>query len=187
MVIAIDGTRSHNRKFVHFSVGDVRTSLPYGSWVFMHGPVKKSVLQRLKAVAELNDEIKDVQQTAYIDSNSFEFSVDFEIIADRKGYVALGACKGWTTARPLAVVCWLCGKSHEVCVNQFGGGHLRIKDEWEHTAVVLSAVKPKRRPPEYGLHGAHRMVCCGCTGLCNALRDEHACTKKERRSASSST
>ena len=26
----------------------------------------------------------------------------------------LGACKGWTTARPLAVVCWLCGKSHEV-------------------------------------------------------------------------
>ena len=44
VVIAIDGTRSHNRSFVHFSVGDVRSSLPYGSWVFMHGPEKKSVL-----------------------------------------------------------------------------------------------------------------------------------------------
>ena len=178
VVIAIDGTRSHNRSFLHFSVGDVRSSLPYGSWVFVHGPEKKSVLQRLSAVAELNDEIKDVQQTTYIDSNGFECSVEFEIIADGKGHVALSACKGWTTAHPLAVVCWLCGRSHEVCVNQFGSGHGRIKDEWEHIGVVLSAVKPKQRPPEYGLHGAHRMVCCGCTGLYNALRDQHAFTEK---------
>ena len=180
VVIAIDGTRSHNRSFLHFSVGDVRSSLPYGSWVFVHGPEKKSVLQRLSAVAELNDEIKDVQQTTYIDSiyNGFECSVGFEIIADGKGHVALSACKGWTTAHPLAVVCWLCGRSHEVCVNQFGSGHVRIKDEWEHIGVVLSAVKPKQRPPEYGLHGAHRMVCCGCTGLYNALRDQHAFTEK---------
>ena len=63
MVIAIDGTRSYNRSFVHFSVGDVRSSLPYGSSVFMHGPEKKSVLQRLSAVAELNDEIKGIEQT----------------------------------------------------------------------------------------------------------------------------
>ena len=63
VVIAIDGTGSHNRIFVHFSGGDVRTSSPYGSWVFVHGPEKKSVLQRLSAVAELNDEIKAVQQT----------------------------------------------------------------------------------------------------------------------------
>ena len=33
VVIAIDGTRSHNRSFLHFSVGDVQSSLPYGSWV----------------------------------------------------------------------------------------------------------------------------------------------------------
>ena len=51
VVIAIDGTRSHNRSFVHFSVGDVRSSLAYGSWVLMHGPEKKSVLHRLSAVA----------------------------------------------------------------------------------------------------------------------------------------
>ena len=178
VVIAIDGTRSHNRSFVHFSAGDVRSSLRYGSWVFMHGPEKKSVPQRLSAVAELNDEIKDVQQTTYIDNNGFECSVGFEIIADAKGNVALGACKGWTTAHPLAVVCWLCGKSHEVCVNQLGSEHVRIKDEWEHIRVVLSAVKPKKRPPEYGLHGAHRMVCCGCTGLYNALRDQHAFAEK---------
>ena len=85
VVIAIDGTRSHNRSFLHFSVGDVRSSLPYGSWVFVHGPEKKSVLQRLSAVAELNDEIKDVQQTTHIDSNGFECSNEFEIIADGKG------------------------------------------------------------------------------------------------------
>ena len=142
VVIALDGTRSHSRSFLHFSVGDVRSSLPYGSWVFVHGPEKKSVLQRLSAVAELNDETKDVQQTTYIDSNGFECSVEFEIIADGKGHVALSACKGWTTAHPLAVVCWWCGRSHEVCVNQFGSGHVRIKDEWEHIGVVLSAVKP---------------------------------------------
>ena len=82
MVIAIDGTRSHNRRFAHFSVGDVCSSLPYGSWVFMHGPEKSSVLQRVSAVAELNDEIKDVQQTTYIDSNGFECTVEFEMIAD---------------------------------------------------------------------------------------------------------
>ena len=69
VVIAIDGTRSHNWSFVHFSVGDVRSSLPYGSWVFMQRPEKKSVLQPLSTVAELNDEIKDVQQTTYINSN----------------------------------------------------------------------------------------------------------------------
>ena len=178
VVIAIDGTRSHNQSFLHFSVGCVRSSLPYGSWVFVHAPEKKSVLQQFSAVAELNDEIKDVQQTTYIDSNGFECSVQFEIIADGKGHVALSACKGWTTAHPLAVVCWLCGRSHEVCVNQFGSGHVRIKDEWEHIGVVLNAVKPKQRPPEYGLHGAHRMVCCGCTGLYNALRDQHAFTEK---------
>ena len=51
VVIAIDGTRSHNGSFVQFSVGDVRNSLPYGSWVFMHGPDKKSVLQQLSAVS----------------------------------------------------------------------------------------------------------------------------------------
>ena len=51
-LIAMDGTRSHNSSFVHFSVGDVRSSLPYGSWVFMHGPAKKSFLQRLSAVTE---------------------------------------------------------------------------------------------------------------------------------------
>ena len=68
-MIAIDGTWSHNRSFVHFSVGDVRSSLPYGSWVFMHGLEKKSVLRRLSAVAGLNDEIKDAQQTMYIESN----------------------------------------------------------------------------------------------------------------------
>ena len=62
MVIAIEGTRSHNRSIMHFTVGDVRSSLPYGSWVFMHGPQKKSVLQRLSVVAELNDEIKYAQQ-----------------------------------------------------------------------------------------------------------------------------
>ena len=118
VVIAIDGTRRHNRTFVHFNVGDVRSSLPYVSWLFIHGPEKESVLQQLSAVAELNDEIKDVQQTTYIDNNSFECSVEFEIIADRKGHVASGACKGWTTAHPLAVVCWLCGKSmRSVCTN----------------------------------------------------------------------
>ena len=142
VVIAIDGTRSHNRSFVHFSVGDVRSSLPHGSCVFMHGPEKNSVVQRLSA---WNDEIKDVQQTTYIDNNGFECSVDIEIIADGKGHVALGACEGWTTAHPLAVVCWLCGKSHEECVNQFGSGHVRIKDECEHIGVVLSARKPKQR------------------------------------------
>ena len=52
----------------------------------------------------------------YIDSNGFECSVEFEMIAHGKGHVALGARKGWTTAHPLAVVCWLCGKSHEECM-----------------------------------------------------------------------
>ena len=104
VVIAIDGTRSHNRSFLHFSVGDVPSSLAYGSWVFVHGPEKKSVLQRLRAVAKLNDEIKEVQQTTCIDSNGFECSVEVEIIAEGKGHVALSACKGWTTAHPLAVV-----------------------------------------------------------------------------------
>ena len=63
-------------------------------------------------------------------------------------------------------------------MNHFGSGHVRIKDEWEHIGVVLSAVKPKQRPPEYGLHGAHRIVCCGCTRLYNALRDHNAFTEK---------
>ena len=63
-------------------------------------------------------------------------------------------------------------------MNQYGSAHVRIKDQWEHIGVVLSAVKPKQRPLEYGLHGAHRMVCCGCTGLYNALRDQHAFAKK---------
>ena len=44
MVIAIDGTPSHNRSFLHFSVGDVRSSLSYGSWVFVHGPGEKECL-----------------------------------------------------------------------------------------------------------------------------------------------
>ena len=44
--------------------------------------------------------------------------------------------------------------------------------------MVLSAVKPKQRPPEYGLHGVHRMVCCGCTGLYDAWRDQHGFAEK---------
>ena len=63
-------------------------------------------------------------------------------------------------------------------MNQSGSGHVRVKDEWEHNGVVLSAVKPNQRPPEYGLHGAHRMVCCGCTGVYNALCDQHAVAEK---------
>ena len=101
--------------------------------------------------------------------------------------MALGACKGWTTAHPLAVVCWLCGKSHEDCVNQLGSGHVRIKDEWEHTGVVLSAVKPKQRPPKYGLHGAHRIVCYGFTGFTMHYVTNMRLHKKECRSGSSST
>ena len=77
MVIAIDGTRSHNRSFVHFSVGDARSSLPYCCWVFMHGPEKMSVVQRLSALAELNEEIKDVQQTTYIDSMALSVALSF--------------------------------------------------------------------------------------------------------------
>ena len=63
-------------------------------------------------------------------------------------------------------------------MNQFGSGHVRMKDEREHIGVVLSAVKPKHTPREYGLHGAHRMVCCGCTGFCNVFRDQHAFAEK---------
>ena len=39
-------------------------------------------------------------------------------------------------------------------------------------------MKPKQRPPEYGLHGAQRMVCCGCRGLYKAFRDQHAFAEK---------
>ena len=44
--------------------------------------------------------------------------------------------------------------------------------------MVLSAVKTKQRPREYWLHGAHRMVCCGCTGLYNALLDQPGFAQK---------
>ena len=77
---------------------------------------------------------------------------------------------------------WLCGKSHEECVTNFGGGQVGIQGDWEHLGVVETAFKPKSRPPEYGLHGVHRMVCCGCTGVCNALQSEHDFFGKKKSS-----
>ena len=53
--------------------------------------------------------------------------------------------------------------------------------------VVLSAVKPKRRPPEYGLHKAHRWCAVGAQGFTMHYMTNMRLQKKERRSGSSST
>ena len=42
----------------------------------------------------------------------------------------------------MALVCWLCGESHEECVSTFASRQAKIGGDWEHLGVALSAVKP---------------------------------------------
>mmetsp|Transcript_74391 Transcript_74391/g.123967 ORF Transcript_74391/g.123967 Transcript_74391/m.123967 type:complete len:140 (+) Transcript_74391:249-668(+) len=118
VVIAIDGTHIHNRSFVHFSVGGVPSSLPYGSCVFVHGPGKRGGLRRLSSVGDLNKEIREVQASTHVDNPGFDCGMDFVMIADGDGLVASGECKGWTAAHPMAVACWLCGR--QLCIGCVG-------------------------------------------------------------------
>ena len=98
--------------------------------------------------------------------------------------MAWGLCKGWTTAHPLAVVCWLCGKSHEECVNQFGGGHVRIKDEWEHIGVRETQTQANGVWVAWGTpHGVMWMHLEGFRMHCVT---NMVLQKKERQSGSSS-
>ena len=72
-------------------------------------------------------------------------------------------------------------------MNQFGSGHVRIKDEWEHIGVVFSAMKPNQRPPEYGLHGHTAWCVVDAQGFTMHYVSNMRLQKNERWSGSSST
>ena len=99
------------------------------------------------------------------------------IIADTKAQVALSGCRNFKCNDPLSHVCWLCGGNRLHCLGAFGQGNSILLKVWQWGGMTLPAVLPFQRPPDFGLHGVHRLVHCAGSGLVKALMHHHGWTK----------
>ena len=77
----------------------------------------------------------------------------------------------------LAHVCWLCGGNRLHCLGAFGQGISILLKVWQWGGMTLPAAFPFQRPPDFGLHGVHRLVHCAGSGLVKALMHHHGWTK----------
>ena len=100
------------------------------------------------------------------------------MIADTKAQVALSRCRNFKCNDPLAHVCWLCVGNCLRCLGAFGQGISILLKVWQWGGgVTLPAVLLFQRPPDFGLHGVHRLVHSAGSGLVNGLMHHHGWTK----------
>ena len=158
-------------------MGDLGGEMPLGSWVLVHGKEKKAVLQSLCQQEALDRQVREVQKKTVPNEGGHPIPLWPFIVADAKAQVALGGCDGWNSVSLSAVVCWLCGHNREMCLQLFGEGEGKLLETFEWTGVCLPSIPPSARPPDYGLHGVHRVVVNGLHGLLGALQEHHGWSK----------
>ena len=118
-----------------------------------------------------------VNEKQVLNEKGFPTPVVFVLIVDTKAQVALSGCRNFTCNDPLAHVCWLCGGNRIHCLGAFGQGNSILLKVWQWGGMTLPAVLPFQRPPDFGLHGVHRLVHCAGSGLVKAFLHHHGWTK----------
>ena len=178
--LCVDGTNIWNAAYQHFTIGDLGGELPLGSWVLVHGPEKKSVLRAMAVAEDLDGEVLELQRhTGFTGKEGFPTRVQVFLVADGKAQVLLGGCGGWTS-KGKTVVCWLCGGNRATCLENFGKGVSVLLTVWGWLGVSLPSIPPCCRPPDYPLHGVHRMVFAGLNALLKALKADQAAATATR-------
>ena len=175
--ISIDGTKLWQRSFEHFAVGELGSRLPLGSWVLLQGSETTQILRDLAHQENLNLDVLDVNALQVLNEGGYPTTVTCVIIADTKAQVALSGCRNLKCNSPLSPVCWHCGGNRLHCLGAFGQGNSILLKVWQWGGMTLPAVLPFRRPPDFGLHGVHRLVHCAGSGLVKALMHHHGWTK----------
>ena len=168
--ISIDGTKLWQRSLEHFAVGELGSRLPLGSWVLLQGSETTQILRDLAHQENLNLDVLDVNGMQVLNEGGYPTPVTCVIIADTKAQVALSGCRNFKCNDPLSPLCWHCGGNRLHCLGAFGQGNSIF-------LMTLPAVLPFQRPPDFGLHGVHRLVHCAGNGLVKALMHHHGWTK----------
>ena len=175
--ISIEGTKLWQRYFEHFVVGELGSCLPLGSWVLLQGSDTTQILRDLTHQGNLNLDVLDVNAMQVLNEGGYPTPVTCVIIADTKVQVALSRCRNFKCNDALAPVCWLCGGKRLHCLCAFGHGISILLKVWQWGGMTLPAVLPFQKPPDFGLHGVHRLVHCAGSALVKALMHHHGWTK----------
>ena len=163
--ISIDGTKRWQRSFEHFALGDLRSLPPLGSWVLLQGSKTTQSFRDLAHQENLNLDALAVNETQLLNEAGFAAAVVCVIIPDTKAQVALSRWGNFKCKDPLAHVCWLCEGTCLHCLGAFGQGISILLKVWQWGGVTLPGILPFQRPPDFGLHGVHRLVHCAGSGL----------------------
>ena len=112
-----------------------------------------------------------------LNEGGFATPVVCVIIVDTKAQVAPSGGHNFKCKKRLADMCWLCGGNRLHCLGAVGQGSSILLKVWQWGGMTLPAVLPFQRPPDFGLHGVHRLVHCAGNGLVKALMHHHGWTK----------
>ena len=175
--ISIDGTKLWQRSFEHFAVGELGSHLRLGSWVLLQGSETTQILCDLAHQENLKLDVLVVNEMQVLKEGGFATPAVCVIIADIKAQIALSGCRKFTCKDPLAHVCSLCGGDNLHCLGAFGQGISILLEVWHWGGMTLPAVLPFKRPPDFGLHGVHRLVHFAGSGLAEVLMHHHGWTK----------
>ena len=175
--ISIGGTKLWQRSFEHFAVGELGSRMPLGSWVLLKGSETTQILRDLAHQENLNLDVLDVNAMQVLNEGGYPTPVTSVIVADTKAQVALWGRWNFKCNDPLALVCWLCGGNRLHCLGAFGQGNSFSLMVWQWGLMTFPTVLPFQRPPDFGLHGVHRLVHCAGSGLGKALMHDHGWTK----------
>ena len=119
-----------------------------------------------------------VNEMQVLNEGGFATTVVCVIIADTKAQVALSGCRNFKCNDPLAHVCWLCGGNPLHRLGAFGQGISILLKVWQWGGGDdIASSPPFLRPPDFGLHGVHRLVHCAGSGSVKALVHHHGWTK----------
>ena len=148
-----------------------------GSWVPLQGSETTQILRDQAHRETLNLDVLAVNEMQVLNEGGYPTPVACVIIADTKAQVALSGCRPFKCNDPLAPVCWPCGGNLLHCLGALGQGISILLKAWQWGGMTLPAVVPFQSPPDFGLHGVHRLVHCAGSGLVKALMHHHGWTK----------
>ena len=145
--------------------------------MLLQGSETTQILSDLAQQKKLDLDVLAVNAMEVLNEGGFATPVVCVMIAHTKAQVALSGCRDFKCNDPLAHVCWLCGGNRLHCLGAFGQGNSILLKVWYWGGMTLPAVLPFQRPPDFGLHGVHRLVHCAGSGLVKALVHHHGWTK----------
>ena len=89
----------------------------------------------------------------------------------------LSGCNAFQTTDEHVKVCWLCGKNRRSIVGEFGKGKSSLLEEFTWAGMCFPCIPPVQRPCDYGLHGVHKNLHDGLTGVTSGLVKWHGWSK----------